>query len=46
MTAVGKAAVPPSLARHARTLVQLDNPAALTAEIRRFVKEHPLPGEG
>ncbi|MGW2700459.1 alpha/beta fold hydrolase [Streptomyces sp. NPDC001340] len=30
----------------ARTLVQLDNPAALTAEIRRFVKEHPLPGEG
>ncbi|TVZ83265.1 hypothetical protein FB157_123129 [Streptomyces sp. BK340] len=30
----------------ARTLVQLDNPAALTAEIRRFVKEHPLPGGG
>ncbi|MGY4962377.1 alpha/beta fold hydrolase [Streptomyces sp. 900105245] len=30
----------------ARTLVQLDNPAALTAEIRRFVEEHPLPGEG
>ncbi|MFG2123460.1 alpha/beta fold hydrolase [Streptomyces sp. NPDC048710] len=30
----------------ARTLVQLDNPAALTAEIRRFVKENPLPGEG
>ncbi|MFF4569475.1 alpha/beta fold hydrolase [Streptomyces sp. NPDC001410] len=30
----------------ARTLVQLDNPAALTAEIRRFVKKHPLPGEG
>ncbi|MFE1881998.1 alpha/beta fold hydrolase [Streptomyces diastatochromogenes] len=30
----------------ARTLVQLDNPAALTGEIRRFVKEHPLPGEG
>ncbi|MFF7969855.1 alpha/beta fold hydrolase [Streptomyces sp. NPDC007905] len=30
----------------ARTLVQLDNPTALTEEIRRFVKEHPLPGEG
>ncbi|MFF7355804.1 MULTISPECIES: alpha/beta fold hydrolase [Streptomyces] len=30
----------------ARTLVQLDNPAALTEEIRRFVKDHPLPGEG
>ncbi|WP_369362512.1 alpha/beta fold hydrolase [Streptomyces sp. CG4] len=31
---------------NARTLVQLDNPAALTEEIRRFVKDHPLPGEG
>ncbi|MFD7298568.1 alpha/beta fold hydrolase [Streptomyces sp. NPDC059897] len=30
----------------ARTLVQFDNPAALTAELRRFVKENPLPGEG
>ncbi|MGW2646173.1 alpha/beta fold hydrolase [Streptomyces sp. NPDC001393] len=30
----------------ARTLVQLDNPAALTEEIRRFVKDNPLPGEG
>ncbi|MEU2711362.1 alpha/beta hydrolase [Streptomyces sp. NPDC007205] len=30
----------------ARTLVQLDNPAALTEEIRRFVKDHPLPGNG
>jgi hypothetical protein len=29
----------------ARTLVQLDNPAALTEEIRRFVKDHPLPRE-
>lgn len=29
----------------ARTLVPLDNPTALTAEIRRFVKENPLPGE-
>ncbi|SFY52977.1 alpha/beta fold hydrolase [Streptomyces sp. F-1] len=29
----------------ARTLVPLDNPAALTDEIRRFVAEHPLPGE-
>ncbi|MFG3200792.1 alpha/beta fold hydrolase [Streptomyces sp. NPDC048192] len=29
----------------ARTLVQLDNPAALTDEIRRFVKDNPLPGE-
>jgi pimeloyl-ACP methyl ester carboxylesterase len=29
----------------ARTLVPLDNPGALSAEIRRFVKEHPLPGE-
>jgi len=28
-----------------RTLVPLDNPAALTDEIRRFVKENPLPGE-
>ncbi|MEU0007930.1 alpha/beta hydrolase [Streptomyces sp. NPDC006314] len=30
----------------ARTLVQLDNPTALTEEIRRFVKENPLAGEG
>ncbi|MEU4928079.1 alpha/beta hydrolase [Streptomyces yokosukanensis] len=29
----------------ARTLVPLDNPAALTDEIRRFVKDHPLPDE-
>ncbi|GHE06303.1 alpha/beta fold hydrolase [Streptomyces alanosinicus] len=29
----------------ARTLVQLDNPAALSDEIRRFVRDHPLPGE-
>ncbi|MFB0617644.1 alpha/beta fold hydrolase [Streptomyces sp. AGS-58] len=29
----------------ARTLVQLDNPAALVAEIRDFVGAHPLPGE-
>ncbi|WP_369394099.1 alpha/beta fold hydrolase [Streptomyces sp. CG1] len=29
----------------ARTLVQLDNPAALTEEIRRFVKDHPVPRE-
>ncbi|MEV6292953.1 alpha/beta hydrolase [Streptomyces sp. NPDC051896] len=29
----------------ARTLVQLDNPAALAEEIRRFVKDNPLPGE-
>ncbi|MFH8342428.1 alpha/beta fold hydrolase [Streptomyces sp. AM6-12] len=27
----------------ARTLVQLDNPAALVDEIRRFVKDNPLP---
>ncbi|MFE7118741.1 alpha/beta fold hydrolase [Streptomyces sp. NPDC057654] len=26
----------------ARTLVQLDNPVALTAELRRFMKENPL----
>jgi hypothetical protein len=31
--------------RSARTFVQPDNPAALTEEIRRFVKDHPLPGE-
>ncbi|MFE6690166.1 alpha/beta fold hydrolase [Streptomyces sp. NPDC057743] len=30
---------------NARTLVQIDNPAALTDEIRRFIKEHPLPAE-
>ncbi|MFI0805852.1 alpha/beta fold hydrolase [Streptomyces echinatus] len=30
----------------ARTLVQWDNPAALTGEIRRFVAANPLPGEG
>ncbi|MFY4718291.1 alpha/beta fold hydrolase [Streptomyces sp. LaBMicrA B280] len=30
----------------ARTLVQLDNPAALVDEIHRFVKDNPLPGEG
>lgn len=30
----------------ARTLVQLDNPAALCAEIRRFAKDYPLPGGG
>ncbi|WP_199572587.1 alpha/beta fold hydrolase [Streptomyces murinus] len=30
----------------ARTLVQLDNPTALVDEIRRFVKDNPLPGEG
>ncbi|MDQ1065038.1 hypothetical protein QFZ32_000477 [Streptomyces canus] len=29
----------------ARTLVQFGNPVGLTAELRRFVKEHPLPGE-
>ena len=29
----------------ARTLVSFDNPAALTAELRGFVKEHPLPTE-
>jgi pimeloyl-ACP methyl ester carboxylesterase len=29
----------------ARTLIQLDNPAALAEEIRVFVKDHPLPGE-
>ncbi|MFJ4323199.1 alpha/beta fold hydrolase [Streptomyces tricolor] len=29
----------------ARTLVQLDNPAALIKEIRDFVGENPLPGE-
>ncbi|WP_030408961.1 alpha/beta fold hydrolase [Streptomyces albus] len=29
----------------ARTLVPFDNPAGLTAELRRFVEEHPLPGE-
>ncbi|MFF1279944.1 alpha/beta fold hydrolase [Streptomyces sp. NPDC058299] len=29
----------------ARTLVQLDNPGALIAEIRDFVRAHPLPGE-
>jgi pimeloyl-ACP methyl ester carboxylesterase len=28
----------------ARTLIPFDNPAALTAELRRFVKENPLPG--
>ncbi|HZF89139.1 alpha/beta hydrolase [Streptomyces sp.] len=28
----------------ARTLVPFDNPDALTAELRRFVKENPLPG--
>ncbi|NKQ23135.1 alpha/beta fold hydrolase [Streptomyces galbus] len=27
----------------ARTLVPFDNPAALVAELRRFVEEHPLP---
>ncbi|MFJ5674622.1 alpha/beta fold hydrolase [Streptomyces sp. NPDC093097] len=27
----------------ARTLVPYDNPAALTAELRRFIAEHPLP---
>ncbi|MFB7632232.1 alpha/beta fold hydrolase [Streptomyces sp. NPDC056149] len=30
---------------NARTLVQIDNPAALTDEIRHFIKEHPLPAE-
>ncbi|MFD5710464.1 alpha/beta fold hydrolase [Streptomyces pharetrae] len=29
----------------ARTLVPFDNPGALTAELRRFVEENPLPGE-
>lgn len=29
----------------ARTLVQFDNPAALTAELRRFIAENPLPAQ-
>ncbi|NSC19867.1 alpha/beta hydrolase [Streptomyces albus subsp. chlorinus] len=29
----------------ARTLVPFDNPSGLTAELRRFIQEHPLPGE-